>query len=256
MNSKQVQPFAVLETTTPYDAVAQHYDELVRQGRLIHDIVLPPLLRLVGEVAGLQVLDLACGTGVVARALAEHGAQVVGVDLSEPMLALARQYETTTPLGIRYVQDDAQTLARFQAASIDLVTCCLAITDIPDFAALTTAVSRVLRPGGCFAWVVPHPCFQAPGSRWLRVNDQQTFALAGGYFNEGYWVSSTQFSGRLGAYHRTLTTLLNTLAGAGLRYEFGAEPRAHLDEKPGYREAAVALLVRCRKEQEESHGKG
>lgn len=233
--------------TTPYDGFADQYDTLVQQGRLIHDIVLPPLLELVGDVAGLQVCDLACGTGVVARALAERGAHVVGVDLSEPMLALAREYEREAPLDIGYLQEDAQTLACLEDASVDAVACCLALTDIPNLQATAQAITRVLRPGGCFVWVVPHPCFQAPGSCWYQTDAQSTVALVRGYFREGSWSSPQQFSGRFGGHHRMLSTLLNTLTTSGLRYEQSIEPQAFLAHKPGYSEVPVAFLARHRK---------
>ncbi len=233
----------------PYDLVADHYDELVQKGQLVHSIVIPPLLELTGPAAGQQVCDLACGNGIVARALAERGASVVGVDLSENMLAIARRYEEADRLGIRYYRDDAHTLTSLDEASLDVVVCNLAITDIPEpLQATAEAVSRVLRPGGLFVYSLPHPCFQAPGSSWFQADEQSTVALVRGYFREGFWSSPQQFSGRYGGHHRMLSTLLNTLTNCGLRYEQSLEPQAFLPHKPGYSEVAVAFVARHRKE--------
>src|SRR5215831_13200095 len=78
---------------TTYDEIADWYDEQVRHGHLIHDFVVPILLAMIGPVRGRRVLDLACGQGVVARQLAELGAEVVGVDSSWRLLEIARAYE-------------------------------------------------------------------------------------------------------------------------------------------------------------------
>lgn len=64
-------------------------------------------------LGGQPVLDLGCGEGLVARALAERGAQVTGVDLSRGLIERARRQETADPLGIDYRVGDARTLHDF-----------------------------------------------------------------------------------------------------------------------------------------------
>ena len=65
-------------TVSAYDEIAAWYDNTVREGSLLHDLVLPTLFDLIGNVEGLRICDLACGQGVVARHLAKNGAVVVG----------------------------------------------------------------------------------------------------------------------------------------------------------------------------------
>ncbi len=67
-------------------------------------------LRELGDIRGLNVLDLACGSGHSSRLLAECGAIVTGVDISPDMIALAKSEEERKPLGIKYVLGDAKTL--------------------------------------------------------------------------------------------------------------------------------------------------
>src|SRR5262249_59337254 len=68
-------------------------------------------MRLVGDVSGLAVLDMAWGEGFYTRELRHRGAaRVVGVDLSEGMIQLAREEEARLPLGIEYRVQDARTL--------------------------------------------------------------------------------------------------------------------------------------------------
>ena len=78
------------------------------------------------------------------------------------MIELAGRYEAARPLGIRYLVDDAQSLASLGDESFDLVVCQLALMDIPDLEAVLAAVARVLKEGGSFVFVIGHPCFLAP----------------------------------------------------------------------------------------------
>src|SRR5436190_21100760 len=105
------------QPASAYDEIADWYDDSVKSRSLIHELVLPPLFNLIGNVEGLRVCDLACGQGVVARHLAKSGAAVVGVDTSARLLDIARRYEAEEPLGIVYRQDDAQRLATLPDAA-------------------------------------------------------------------------------------------------------------------------------------------
>jgi 2-polyprenyl-3-methyl-5-hydroxy-6-metoxy-1,4-benzoquinol methylase len=83
-----------------YDDIAEWYDIYLQENPIYHEIVLPNLLELAGETRGQTICDLACGQSWIARELARRGAHVTGVDLAEPLLALARRYEERDPLGI------------------------------------------------------------------------------------------------------------------------------------------------------------
>jgi SAM-dependent methyltransferase len=237
-----------------YDEIAGWYDEVIRSGpqSLFHDLVLPAVLELAGEVEGIRVCDLACGQGVVARALAERGAEVVGIDVSKGLLDIARRYEREELRGISYVLGDAQGLAGVEDASFDGVVCNLALMDIPDLEACLSAVARVLRTGGWFVFSVTHPCFQTPASSWTEDENGNSWRTVRGYFAEGFWRSDLPegIRGRVGAYHRTLSTCMNALSGAGFALERLTEPQSTgrlAGEVPGYREVPPILVARCKK---------
>jgi ubiquinone/menaquinone biosynthesis C-methylase UbiE len=239
-------------TIARYDEIAAWYDESIRRGSLIHDLYLPSLFELVGAVAGQQICDLACGQGVVARRLAERGARVIGIDLSEKLLAIARRDEATEPLGIVYRHGDAQDLGSMADTTFDGVVCNIALMDIPDLAAVFGTVERILRPGGWFAFTITHPCFQTPAARWLDTADGPPARAVSGYFDEGYWRSDYPHGvrGQVGAYHRTLSTYFNTLIAAGLTLERLVEPPATgpiAKRLPGYAEVPAVLVALCRK---------
>ena len=81
------------------------------EGDLWHRTLIDPvLLRLVGEVKGMHVLDLCCGNGYLSRRFAQQGASVVAVDSNVPLIERASQRETQEPLGITYSVADAAHL--------------------------------------------------------------------------------------------------------------------------------------------------
>lgn len=235
-----------------YDEIADWYDEIVRAGPLspAHDFVVPALLDAAGEMPG-RVCDIACGQGVVSRALARRGASVVGVDISEKLLAIARRYEREETLGITYLLDDARTLRALDDASVDGAVCSMALMDISDLDACLRSVVRILRPGGRFVFSLVHPCFLPPGSpRWTDEEDGSTSLRVSRYFEEGFWRSDNPHGvrGKVGSHHRTLGTYVNALTRAGFRIKRLDEPRAtgELAERiPGYLEVPPFLIARC-----------
>ena len=231
-----------------FDPVAEWYDARVRADELLHDLALPALYRLAGDVQGKRLLDVACGQGVAARGLAEMGASVVGVDIAEALLTIARVEEGARPLGIDYHVEDAQSLASLTDGSFDAAVCNMALINIPDLAAACIAIRRVLRPGGAFVFSITHPCFQTSRSSW--TDEEPPRRAVGAYFHEGWWLSSNTdgVRGKIGDEHRTLSTYINTLTRAGLLIDEIAEPRANARVatfSPGYREVPALLVVRC-----------
>lgn len=237
-------------TSAAYDDIAAWYDSTVRAGT--NAFAVEPLLRIIGDVRGQLVCDLATGQGIVARRLAERGARVVGVDVSSKMLEIARRMEREEPRGIAYVQGDAQGRLPVRASAFDGVACNVALADIADLPTTLADAARALRPGGWFAFSVTRPCFQTPDSDWQVDDDGRPSRRVRAYFREGFWRSDNPegVRGRVGAHHRTLSTYVNALADAGLVIERLDEPRptgALAARAPGYDEVPTLLVARCRR---------
>jgi 2-polyprenyl-3-methyl-5-hydroxy-6-metoxy-1,4-benzoquinol methylase len=153
-----------------WNAGAEAWDDFVESGKDFyrHEVHGPALLDVCGDVSGLRVLDLGCGQGWFSRRLAERGASVVGVELSENQIANARRHESESPAGIEYHLLNAALIAEtFEAEGFDLVTACMSIQDMDDAPAVMSGVGVVLKPGGRMAFSVPHPMTDPGGERQL-----------------------------------------------------------------------------------------
>ncbi len=202
-----------------WDSIADWYAELVTADSAPQRTALDAILELLPPLEGLAILDLGCGEGLAARALAALGARVTGIDTCGRLLELARRQG---PAQIEYRAEDAQTLAGIPDAGFAGVVANLSLNDVPDLSAVLAAVSRVLRPGGWLALSIPHPCFEAPRASW-----HEGARLIPGYFDEGFWRSANPHGvRRVGNYHRTLETWCETLHRHGLSIRKLREPRA------------------------------
>ena len=102
-------------------------------------------------LTGKQVLDVGCGGGILADAMARKGAQVLGIDLATKSLKVAQLHalEAQTE-GVRYREVSAEALAAEAPASFDVITCMEMLEHVPDPASVVRACSELVKPGG---WV-------------------------------------------------------------------------------------------------------
>jgi ubiquinone/menaquinone biosynthesis C-methylase UbiE len=233
-------------TSARYDAVVEFYEQFAPD--VYNDPPMAELLRLVGDVTGLRLLDLACGHGRLTRELARRGGNLIGVDISAALLDLARAHETERHLSITYLQADASSPETLLGETFDGVVCSFGLSDIDDLNGAIATVVRVLRPGGFFAFSILHPCF--PG--WESQQAQPSWESQRGYYAEGWWRAISPAHGlrpKVGANHRMLSTYLNTFVRYGLAIEELAEPLPSSDwlaEAPHVGPVPVYLVARCR----------
>lgn len=98
---------------------------------------------------GKRVLDIGCGGGILADAMARQGAQVLGIDLATKALKVAQLHalEANTQ-GVEYREISAETLATEQPGSFDVVTCMEMLEHVPDPSSVVRACATLVKPGG------------------------------------------------------------------------------------------------------------
>ena len=218
-----------------YDGIADWYDAEFQPAPLESE-TWQTLVELLGEGSG-NLVDIGCGTGSYAAALAELGWTVTGVDVSEDMLRRAREK------GVVTVRADAAALP-FEDASFDAAVSIFTHTDVDDFSAVVGEVARVLRPGAPFVYVGVHPCFVGPHSvydvdRGAPELHPGWYRLTGRYDEApGIW-RGAGVRIRVGASHLPLGLFLQTFLDAGLQLE--------RIEEPDEREYAFGLAFRWRR---------
>jgi demethylmenaquinone methyltransferase/2-methoxy-6-polyprenyl-1,4-benzoquinol methylase len=110
------------------------------------------LLEMAGPLDGRRLIDLACGTGDIARGAAFRGAAVTGLDLTPGMIQLAREKARTgaaPPGAVGFVVGDMMALP-FASSSCDVVTTGYGLRNVPEILPAIQEIGRVLRPGGLF----------------------------------------------------------------------------------------------------------
>ena len=104
--------------------------------------------RVVGGLAGKRVLDVGCGGGILSEALAEREASVLGIDLSEKALGVAKLHKLESGAPVDYRLVAAEDLAREAPGAFDVVTCMEMIEHVPDPGSVVAACAALARPGG------------------------------------------------------------------------------------------------------------
>jgi ubiquinone/menaquinone biosynthesis C-methylase UbiE len=155
--------------STNYDFIAEEYKRAKLQPWRAH-VESFTLLGVIGDLAGKTVVDLACGEGFYSRILREQGAaRVTGVDLSEKMIALARQQEAEHPQGIRYVVGDGRNLQLNEEHDLVIAGYLLNYaTSREELAAMLNSIARCLKSGGRLVAVNSNPAFDFPSAPSFR----------------------------------------------------------------------------------------
>jgi 2-polyprenyl-6-hydroxyphenyl methylase / 3-demethylubiquinone-9 3-methyltransferase len=133
-----------------FDALAHEFWDPRGAFRPLH-VLNPQRVAYVAQRCALsqrRVLDVGCGGGLLAEALARHGAHVSGIDLAPGMIEVARLHAHESQLQIDYHLCEAQQFADVAASTFDVITCMELIEHVPSPAQLLSAITRLLRPGG------------------------------------------------------------------------------------------------------------
>lgn len=170
-----------------------------------------------------DVLDLGCGYGWHCQYAVEQGAtSVIGVDISEKMLQVARN---KTDEKIQYLHLPIEDV-NFENSTFDVVISSLTLHYIQSFEPIVKKVFSLLRTGGDFVFSVEHPVFTSCDRQdWIYDDNKEILHFpVDNYFYEGQ--RSSNFLGEnVVKYHRTLTTYINDLLNGGFEITGVVEPK-------------------------------
>jgi len=228
---------------TSWGEVAHWYDTLLEKDDDTYQakVILPNLVRAMDLKKGERVLDLACGQGFFARVFHAAGAEVSGVDIGAPLIALAKKQSSPE---VRYFVHSAEDLSIFPDASFEKIALVLAIQNIDAPHKVFKECMRVLKPSGKLFLVLNHPAFRIPKtSAWGYDELAKTqYRRIDRYLSESK-ADIDMNPGRPGtamtvSFHRPLQYYFKTLANAGFVVARLEEWTSHRESEKGPRKDA------------------
>lgn len=246
---------------TSWGHVANWYHEHVTESPdTYHEqVVKPNLLRVLSDVRGKRVLDLACGEGFFSRAIRDAGAEVTGVDIAPELIAIAKE---KGPSDIMYISAPADRIP-LPDASFDVAVCVLALQNIKDLSGALAQVAHLLERRGTFIFVLNHPAFRIPkASHWgYDPENKVQFRRLDAYLSE----RSSEIQMHPGSapgittvtFHRPLQLYMKELAKHGFVLTGMEEWISHRESEKGPRQEAedrsrkefpLFLMMKARRE--------
>jgi ubiquinone/menaquinone biosynthesis C-methylase UbiE len=249
-----------------WNRIASTWTSLARAGHDFYRDALntPAFLEFLPEVRGLRGLDIGCGEGHNTRLLAEHGAEMTAIDISDIFIHHAAQFSLEEQT-IKYGVASAVHLP-FVNSAFDFAAGFMSFMNIPELEFMLAEIYRVLKPLGFVQFSISHPCFDTPHRKNLRDSDDITYAIeVGDYFRNlnGDLIdifgpnSQAMKDGlpqiQIPRFTRTLSQWINAIVESGLTIEKVNEPRPTdevVRDCPKVQDAQVVayfLHVRARK---------
>jgi SAM-dependent methyltransferase len=232
---------------TSWNQVAAWYDELIEDRKSDHytDLIVPGVLRLLAPHQGQRVLDVACGQGVIARAIAAQGASVLGIDAAPQLIEHAKARAASLASAadrLDFRVADARAVAQLPITQpIDAAVCVMALTNIEPVEPVLEGIAAHLRPGGALVFVISHPAFRSPGQTswgWDQAQHLQ-YRRVDGYLSSGQHRIQMHPGDApdivTWTFHRPVQHYVQALARAGLLVEALEEWSSRRSSQPGPR---------------------
>ncbi|MCK9497395.1 MAG: methyltransferase domain-containing protein [Candidatus Colwellbacteria bacterium] len=224
---------------TSWGKVASWYDEAVSQKDSYQkSLILPNILRMSEVKKGDNVIDIACGTGFFSIELSKTGASVVGVDISQELLEMAKSKKSA----VEFIKASAEDLSLVKKTGFDKAFIVLALQNINNAKKALSECSLKLKTGGKLYIVLNHPCFRIPEfSSWGWDGDVQ-YRKIERYLSE----TKTEIQMHPGAdpkiktlsFHRPLQYYFKSFEKAGFAATRIEEWNSNKESEPGPRAGA------------------
>lgn len=152
-----------MKKNTSWGKVATWYNKFLEEGEDTYQekLIKPNLLRILNAKAGQEILDAGCGQGFFAREIAKTGAKVLGIDIGNELIKLAKEKSGANE---KYLVLSAEKMSGLLDGWFDGAICVLALQNIKNFQVAISEISRVLKSSGRLVLVLNHPAFRIPSS--------------------------------------------------------------------------------------------
>lgn len=117
--------------------------------------------RVAGGLAGRAVVDVGCGGGILSEAMAARGAKVLGIDLGDKALGVAKLHRLESGAAVEYRLIAAEALAAESPRAFDVVTCMELLEHVPDPASTVAACATLVKPGGTIVFSTINRSFKS-----------------------------------------------------------------------------------------------
>ena len=203
------------------DAFYENFKKIRESELNFNDVIETPIItKMLPDLKGKKILDIGCGMGQHAMQYAKSGAlSVLGIDISEKMLSYAK--ENNSDESITYRKMALEDLEQLNE-TFDVITSSLAFDYAEDFGSLMKTIHAKLNENGVCVFSMSHPistAYDGVYDRYTRTEQgERLYANLHNYGIEGlrqiHWVVDGYE-----VYHRTFSTLINSLASAGFIIE-------------------------------------
>jgi len=217
-----------------WNRLAKRYWTFRKEGGTHNELVeIPAMSSLVGDVKDKVVLDAGCGFGYYSIILAEKGAIVTGIDISEKMVELAKNNAAKASVKCQFFVCDMQDLTIFDSNTFDLVTSSIVAGYLDDLKKAFSEVFRVLKTGGAFTFSENHPILRG----WWEKDDEgrRLHWNIDNYFERSIdtnkWKTKSGEVIETTSRHRTVQDYFDALISSGFVVERLTEPEPTEDGK-------------------------
>ena len=150
-NNAQTNPNVDPAELAKFSALASRWWDPESEFKPLHrmnPVRLEHIERLAGGLAGKRVIDVGCGGGILAEAMASRGATVTGIDLADKPLKVAMLHQLESGVQVDYRLASAEETAEAEPSAYDVVTCMEMLEHVPDPASTVRACASLVKPGG------------------------------------------------------------------------------------------------------------
>ena len=203
----------------------QQYQEIRARENNYNNLLEQPNFRaLVPDITDKNVLDIGCGTGdFAAYCLSQNAAFVTGIDISQNMIYVAKQ--KYAHLHLQFIQSAFEDI-EIATESLDFISSSLAFHYFADIDQLFKKISEALRDNGVILFSMEHPIVTANKGwhEWIVDEQGNRLYFALDHYHEEGLRTQTWLVDEVVTYHRTISTILNSLIKYGLQIEKIVEP--------------------------------